>query len=167
MNLTNEQWLAVERHFPPDELRDPGPKGGRPWKSAREVLNGVLWVLRTGAPWGDLPGRYPSYQTCHRRFQRWVNLGILPKVLAALRRDLEERGGVEDVEGFIDGTYVPAKKGGPVLGSVVPARQQRSWRLQTAMVFHSLSLLPQETDTTVCSPTELSILLSWSTCHLD
>jgi len=35
------------------------------------VLNGILWVLRTGAPWHDLPERYPSYQTCHRRFQQW------------------------------------------------------------------------------------------------
>jgi transposase len=43
---------------------------GRPWRQAREVLDGVLWVLRTGAPWRDLPERYPSYQTCHRRFQR-------------------------------------------------------------------------------------------------
>ena len=77
------------------------------------------------------------------------------------------RGGVEDVEGFIDGTYVPAKKGGPALGGAVPARRQRSWQLQTAMVFHSLSLLKGETDSTVFSPSELSTLLSWSTCRLD
>ena len=38
------------------------------------MLNGLLWILRTGAPWADLPDRYPSYQTCHRRFQQWVDL---------------------------------------------------------------------------------------------
>lgn len=167
MNLTDEQWLAVERFIPAEERREPGPKGGRPWRSAREVLDGILWVLRTGAPWADLPGRYPSYQTCHRRFQRWIGAGILPKLLAALRRDLEKRGGIEDVEGFIDGTYVPAKKGGPASGAVVPARRQRSWQLQTAMVFRSLSILSQETDSTVCSPSELSTLLSWTNCRLD
>jgi transposase len=167
MDLTEEQWRAVERLFPSAERRGPGRQGGRPWRDPRDVLNGVLWVLRTGAPWVDLPGRYPPYQTCHRRFQRWVKMGILPKVLAALRRDLEERGGVEDIEGFIDGTYVPAKKGGPASENAAPERRQRSWRLQTAMVFHSLSILQQETDTTVCSPTELSMLLSWSTCRLD
>jgi transposase len=43
---------------------------GRPWRQARKVLDGVLWVLRIGAPWRDLPERYPPYQTCHRRFQR-------------------------------------------------------------------------------------------------
>jgi transposase len=167
MELTDEQWLAVEPFIPAAERGPPGRKGGRPWVSARNVLNGVLWVLRTGAPWADLPERYPPYQTCHRRFQRWVAKGTLPKVLAALRRDLEERGGIEDVEGFIDGTYVPAKKGGPASASAEPARRQRSWRLQTAMVFHSLFILQQETDSTVYSPSQLSTLLSWKNCRLD
>ncbi len=94
MDLTQEQWLATEPYFPKEELRRPGRNGGRPWRAARDVLNGVLWVLRTGAPWSDLPRRYPPYQTCHRRFQRWVEEGILPRVLAALRRDLEDRDGV-------------------------------------------------------------------------
>ena len=161
MQLTDEQWLAVEPHIPEKERRAPGKSGGRPWASARDVLDGVLWVLRTGAPWADLPRRFPPYQTCHRRFQRWVADGVLPKVLAALRRDLRRRGGIEDPEGFIDGTYVPAKKGGPASGSAGPASPRNSWRWQTAMVFHSLSILQEETDTTVCSPKELSTLLSW------
>jgi transposase len=168
MDLTEAQWLAVEPYLPAAERRTtPGRKGGRPFRPARDVLNGILWVLRTGAPWADLPGRYPPYQTCHRRFQTWVKAGVLPKVLKALRRDLEERGGIEDVEGFIDGTYVPAKKGGPASGGAVPARRPRSWQLQTAMVFHSLSLLREETDSTVCSPSELSTLLSYERSRLD
>ena len=167
MKLTNEQWLAVEPYIPENERQTPSRQGGRPWRSAREVLDGVLWVLRTGAPWADLPRRFPPYQTCHRRFQRWVEEGVLPKILAALHRDLAQRGGIEDIEGFIDGTYVPAKKGGPASVAAGPVGPQRSWRLQTAMVFRSLSILQQETDTTVCSPTQLSTLLSWKTCHLD
>jgi transposase len=161
MQLTNEQWQAIEPLIPEDERRPPGKRGGRPWASARQVLDGVLWVLRTGAPWADLPRRFPPYQTCHRRFQRWVEAGVLPRILAALRRDLEQRGGIEDVEGFIDGTYVPAKKGGPASAGVVRGTPRNSWRLQTAMVFHSLSILQAETDSTVCSPKELSTLLSW------
>lgn len=167
MDLTSEQWLAIEPLFPRNELRRPGRRGGRPWRPARDVLNGVLWVIRTGAPWADLPGRYPPYQTCHRRFQQWVHKGVFPKILAALRRDLRGRGGVEDVEGFIDGTYVPAKRGATALESAAPATRQRSWRLQTAMVFRSLSILQQETDTIPFSPTELSMLLSWRSCPLD
>lgn len=163
MDLTNAQWKAVERHFPRDELKEPGKLGGRPWRPARDVLNGVLWVLRTGAPWKDLPERYPPYQTCHRRFQRWTEKGILTRVLAGLRKDLCTRGGIEDVEAYIDGTYVPAKKGATASESVVLGMQRRSWRSQTAMVFHSLSLLQQETDMTLCSQIELSTLLSWPT----
>lgn len=167
MKLTNEQWEAIEPYIPENERSGSSRKGGRPWRSAREVLDGILWVLRTGAPWSDLPRRFPPYQTCHRRFQRWVEEGVLPKILAALRRDLEERGGVEDIEGFIDGTYVPAKKGDLALDAAERGRPRRSWRSQTAMVFHSLSILQQETDTTVCSPTQLSTLLSWKNCRLD
>jgi transposase len=167
MQLTDEQWLAVAPYIPKAEQRAPGKRGGRPWASAREVLDGVLWVLRTGAPWADLPRRFPPYQTCHRRFQRWVEAGVLPKVLAALRRDLERRGGIEDPEGFIDGTYVPAKKGGPASESAELGGRRNSWRSQTAMVFHSLSILQQETDSTVCSPKQLSTLLSWRSCRLD
>lgn len=112
MQLTDAQWQAIEPYIPEEERRPPGKQGGRPWASARQVLDAVLWVLRTGTPWADMPRRFPPYQTCHRRFQRWVNESVLPKVLAALRRDLEKRGGIEDVRGLIDGTYVPAKKGG-------------------------------------------------------
>lgn len=92
---------------------------------------------------------------------------MLTKILAALRRDLEIRGGIEDVEGFIDGTYVPAKKGGPASAAAEPGTRRRSWQLQTAMVFRSLSILMEETDSTVCSPNELSTLLSYEHCRLD
>ena len=161
MDLTQKQWEVVEPLFPEGERRKTGPKGGRPWAELRDVLNGVLWVLRTGAPWADMPKRYPSSSTCHRRFQGWVKAEILPRVLAALYEDLRERGGVDNIEAFIDGTYVPAKKGDPALVVVARARPRRSWRSQTAMVFHSLLLLQMERDTTVCSLAELSTLLSW------
>jgi transposase len=167
VDLTNAQWEKIRDYFPEEELAKSQPKGGRPYRDPRDVLNGVLWVMRTGAPWADLPSRYPPHTTCHRRFQRWTQQEILPRILAGLRRDLEERGGIEDVEGFIDGTYVPAKKGGPASVNAERGMRRKSWRLQTAMVFHSLSLLKAEHDTTVCSPTELSTLLSWRNYLLD
>jgi transposase len=55
-----------------------------PVEGNRAVFNGILWILRTGAPWADLPNRYPSYQTCHRRFQPWVRSGVLQSVLKVL-----------------------------------------------------------------------------------
>jgi transposase len=166
MDLTEAQWELLRPLLPKEETTERS-RSGRPYRDPRDVLNAVLWVLRTGAPWADLPRRYPPYQTCHRRFQQWIQRGVLPKILAALRRDLERRGGIEDVEGFIDGTYIPAKKGGPASAAAVPAMQRRSWQSQTAMVFHSLSLLQRDPDTTVCSPSELSTLLSYASYRLD
>jgi len=75
------------------------------------VLNVLLWVLRTGAPWYDLPDRYPPYQTCRRRFQQWVRDGTLERMLETLAQDLKAHGGLDLSESFIDGTCAPAKKG--------------------------------------------------------
>jgi transposase len=144
MNITDEQWKIVEPHLP--EGKSGKGKRGRPAIDFRAVLNGILWILRTGAPWHDLPNRYPPYQTCHRRFQEWVNAKVMQAILTSLWADLRDRGGVKDIEGFIDGNYVPVKKKETSSASAVPAMRQRSWQLQTAMVFHSLSLLPLEID---------------------
>lgn len=160
MELTDTQWALVEPLLP--EAKSGVGKRGRPACPARLVLEGILWIGRTGAPWADLPHRFPSYQTCHRRFQQWVEDGTMESVVTTLRRDLCERGGIEDVEGFIDGTYVPAKKGGTASERAAEARRPRSWQWRTAMVFHSLWLLHLDNDTTSFSPTELSMLLSWS-----
>jgi transposase len=62
MDLTDEQWQVVEPLIPVPPRRPDGR--GRPRIDAREILNGILWVMRTGAPWRDMPERYPSYQTC-------------------------------------------------------------------------------------------------------
>jgi transposase len=61
----------------------------------QDMLNGVLWILRTGAPWHDLPERYPPYQTCHRRFQQWAKTEVISQVLKALAKDLRIRGGLD------------------------------------------------------------------------
>ena len=135
MDLTDEQWQLLEPLIPPLPRRSDGR--GRPWRSTREVLNGILWVLRTGAPWKDLPERYPSYQTCHRRFQQWVQNGTVEKILRALAEDLEARGDIDLSEAFIDGTFAPARKGGSVSGKPRRARGPRSWQSQTALVFLS------------------------------
>jgi transposase len=86
---------------------------GRPWRDTRAVLNGVLWILRTGAPWHDLPNRYPPYQTCHRRFQHWQRSGLLWQLLQKLAEDLRDRGKLDLSEAFVDASFSSAKKGAP------------------------------------------------------
>jgi transposase len=110
MDLTEEQWKVVEALLP--EVNQREDRRGRPRIPSRDVLNGILWVLRTGAPWHDMPERYPSYQTCHRRFQEWRETGAFEAILRELAADLRERGGLDLSECFIDGTFVIAKKGG-------------------------------------------------------
>src|SRR5690349_18807067 len=139
MELTDAQWEAVSPLLPEEQLCTTSPGRGRPWRDPRDVLNGILWVLRTGAPWKDIPSRYPPYQTCHRRFQQWVADGLLDRLLRALAEDLRKRGGIDLSEAFIDGTHAGAKKGARWLAEHAAARRPRSWQWQTALVFLSPS----------------------------
>jgi transposase len=109
MDLTEEPWAVLQPIMPAPPRRPAGR--GRPWRDAREVLNGIPWILHTGAQWKDLPERYPPHQTCHRRFQQWVRSGVFERILQTLAADLRERGGLDLSECFIDGTFVVAKKG--------------------------------------------------------
>ena len=135
MDLTDEQWEVVEPLIPKAPRRPDGR--GRPRVDDRKILNGILWIMRTGAPWHDLAEKYPSYQTCHRRFQEWVRSGVFDKVLRALAEDVRDRGGLDLTECFIDGTFVIAKRGAKGWERPSGARVRRSWQWQTALVFLS------------------------------
>jgi len=126
-DLTDEQWKTLDPLIPQPRTRSDGR--GRPWKSRRSVINGILWVLRTGAPWADLPDRYPSFQTCHRRFQQWVRSGVMTKIMTALALKLIAKGGIDMREAFIDTSFAPAEKGDVRSERRNAAREQRSWPL--------------------------------------
>ena len=134
MDLTDDQWDILRPVFVEPRRKD---GKGRPPGEARPVLNGVLWILRTGAPWKDLPDRYPPYQTCHRRFQKWQQDGRFEVILQVLAQDLAQRGKLDLSEGAIDATFAGAKKGALQLVKQSAAKGPRSWQLQTAMVFLS------------------------------
>ena len=135
MDLTDSQWKAVKKFIPADVRREDGR--GRPWSDPRKTFNGILWILRTGAPWQDLPERYGAYQTVHRRFQNWRKAGVIEAVLQGLARDLHKRGGLDLSECFLDGSFAAAKKGALVLAIPSEARAAKSWLLEMLMVFHS------------------------------
>jgi transposase len=132
--LTDQQWSLIEPLFDKPPIVE---TRGRPRRSEREVLNGVLWILRSGARWQDLPERFPSYQTCHRRFQQWVRDGRLKNILETLAEDLLVRGKLDLSECFIDGTFIVAKKGAAELEKPSGAKARSSWQWQTALVFLS------------------------------
>ncbi len=87
--LSDAQWEVIELILRPKRRSD---GRGRPWQDPRGVLNGILWVLGTGAPGRELPKKYPPYQTCHRRFQQWVREGKLEDILRVLTQELHARG---------------------------------------------------------------------------
>src|SRR6478752_4619874 len=132
MDLSDAQWSVLQPFF---QAKTRLEKRGRPAQDARAVLNGVLWVLRTGAPWHDLPSRYPPYQTCHRRFQLWQRSGRLDRLLQRLAEDLRDRGKIDLSEAFVDATFASAKKGALKSVQRAVAKAPRSWRSATAAVF--------------------------------
>ncbi|MEM5385599.1 transposase [Paraburkholderia phymatum] len=84
-DITDEEWQQVAPLLP--ELRPRSELRGRPLANTRSVLNGVLWVIYSGATWSAMPRKYPSYQTCHRRFKAWHKAGVLKRVMDQLFGD--------------------------------------------------------------------------------
>ena len=137
MELTDKQWKIIEPLF--SNLSDRKDGRGRPQRDSREVLEGILWILRTGARWKDMPSRFPPYQTCFTRFQAWRKKGLLENILRTLLDDLQSRGGIDLSETYIDGSFVSAKKGAVALVKQSAEKGPRSWQSRTAMVFLSRS----------------------------
>ncbi len=134
--LTDEQWLLIEDLF----LESPvGPKGGRPVAASRLCFEGILWILRTGARWKDMPACFPSGTTCWRRHRAWTRAGIWKKAWARLARRLDREGRIDREESFADGTFSSAKKGVKRLARRNGARAPRLWSLPTVMESRSAS----------------------------
>src|SRR6266849_5855253 len=102
-DLTDQEWERLAPELPSSQ----GKRGGQ-YKAHRRVLNGILWVLRTGAPWRDLPERYGKWKTCHDRLLRWRRHGVWERVLQALQGAAEAEGTVVWTVVSIDGTIVRA-----------------------------------------------------------
>src|SRR5260370_14051713 len=132
--VSDAEWSVLEPILQPARRRD---GRGRPWRDTRMVLNGVLWILGTGAQWRELPSKYPPYQTCHRRFQQWVRDGKLEKILRLLATESQARGQWPLDEGFIDASFTGAKKEGSPLARPIAAKGQTSFPSPTIAVFLS------------------------------
>ncbi len=103
--LTDEQWESLAPLLPPRRPR------GRPRADDRKTLNGILYVLRTGCRWEDVPREYGPPTTCLRRLKAWEEDGTWEKVWRGLLTLLDERKNLEWDRAFLDGSFIPAKKG--------------------------------------------------------
>lgn len=101
--LTDEQWEKLEPLLPPQK-----PHTGRPNKDHRTIVNGILWILKTGAQWEDLPERYGSPKTVSSRLYRWRKAGVWDRVLAELQRLGDTLGEVQWTIHYVDGTSIRA-----------------------------------------------------------
>lgn len=126
--LSDAQWLVIEDLFP---WQPPTRRGGRPPVPPRAVLEALLWLLRVGGRWTDLPNWAPSESTCRRRLKEWTKTGLLSKVWARLIELREELGEINWDHLIADGTFCRAKKGGNVWASDAKATARPPWCLWT------------------------------------
>ena len=101
--LTDAQWAKLRPLLPPQK-----PRTGRPANDHRTVINGILWILRTGSPWRSLPERYGSWKTVSSRFYRWQKAGVWDRILADLQRRADAGGRLDWSLHFVDSTVVRA-----------------------------------------------------------
>ena len=139
--LTDEQWALIAPLLPePKGSR----KGGPMPKPNRACFEGILWVLRSGARWRDLPKRYPSPSTCWRRLRDWEEQGVWLDAWRTFLQQLDERGQIQWHEVFADGTFSSAKKGAIASGKPAAAKVQSLWWWRTARVFLWECNLPRQ-----------------------
>ena len=83
-DISDSAWEKIKPHT----IGEKGTRGGNA-KNTRQFINGVFWILRTGAPWRDLPAEYGHWKNVHRRFCRWRDKGIWENILTALVDDAD------------------------------------------------------------------------------
>lgn len=105
--LSDQQWTRVASLFP--QHSHPG-KAGRPPGDHRPIVNGILWVLHTGAPWRDLPERYGPWQTIFYRFNGWRQDGTWSRIATALLDELDAKGRIDHDLWCIDGSVIRASR---------------------------------------------------------
>jgi transposase len=117
-DLTAAEWRRIAPLLPSPARR------GRPPQDRRPILNGILWILATGAQWRDLPARYPPWQTCHYYFRRWQREGVWDRLHQALQRTLRSEYNAIDFELFcVDSTIVRAHRGAAGAGGKRASRR--------------------------------------------
>ncbi len=130
--LSESQWQRIEPLLPKLKRR----KRGRPPKDNRVVLEGILWGLKTGARWRDIPSDIGvSGSVCWKRLRRWDEQGVWLRIWRAFLFELDQRRRLDWEESFLDGSFAPAKKGAMESAKPSAERAQSGWWWSMARVF--------------------------------
>jgi transposase len=105
--ITNNQWVRIKDLFPSETGRV-----GRPAKDNRIMVNGILWILRTGAPWRDLPKCYGPWQSIYTRFSRWTKQGIWDKAFKHIATNSDDNISMIDSTAVKAHQHAAGAKGG-------------------------------------------------------
>ena len=120
--LEDHEWELVR------ELLERGKGRGRRMEDPRSVLNGMMWILRTGAPWRDLPERYGPWESVYYHFRKWSDDGTLDRLVEALQLRLDEQGYIEWDLWCVDGSTVRAQKAAAGAGKKGVRRSRKTTR---------------------------------------
>jgi transposase len=129
---TEAQWEKIRPLLP---KRPPRPRGGRPPSPERKVLEGILWILCSGAGWQDLPEEFPHPSTCWRRLRDWEEQEGWLNIWRAFLGELNERQPWQWSESFLDGSFAPAKKGAQRSAKPAGGKARSGGWWSTARVF--------------------------------
>lgn len=102
--LTDHQWEQLAPLLPPQRTRKPG----RPYHDHRLMLNGILWILATGAPWRDLPICYGPWSTVANRFYAWQKSGLWDRLLATFQREADAHEALDWTTHYVDSSVIRA-----------------------------------------------------------
>ena len=116
--LSDAEWGRLQPLLPPH-------RAGRARRDDREIVNGIVWKLATGAPWRDLPERYGSWATVYTRFRRWTLAGVWDRIFAAVQRQADAAGHLDWTVHFVDGTVIRAHQ--HAAGAKGGTRRPRRW----------------------------------------
>lgn len=131
--LSDEAWERIKPLLP----KEKSCRRGRPWVPHRRIIDGTLWILRTGAPWRDLPTEFGPWETVYGRFKRWCRDHTWDKILADLQKDLRDAGEFDMELWCVDGTIARAARcaGGAPKKTIQPTNQPTTRWVDPRAVF--------------------------------
>ena len=105
-NLTDREWNSIRVFLPEERPKKPG----RPWMPHRQIIDGILWVLRTGCVWADVPRDFGKSKTIYNRFRRWTREGLWEQIFENLIRHRDASGKINRSLWCVDSSVIRAHR---------------------------------------------------------